>query len=112
MGKMANFDFDMQQRTALDSGIIKKLISSEGLVAKALYRQPITFVPNIKLLIATNSLPNLDNIDQSITRRFIFLELKNSFKGKENFNLKEELLKEKNLIFARGIHGAGRLIAR
>jgi len=99
VGKLANIDSDMQQNVQLDSGIIKKLVSWENISAKSVYKQPIEFKPYARLLIATNELPYLKTIDNSIRRRFIFLHLKKSFYGKENPNLVNEILEEKNDIF-------------
>jgi putative DNA primase/helicase len=103
----------MQQSVQLDSGIIKKLVSGESISAKSVYKQPIEFVPYARLLIATNELPYLKTIDDSIRRRFIFLHLKQSFYGRENPNLKNEILTEKNDILVRAIKGGlGRLLQR
>jgi len=112
IGKTVNIDSDMQQNVQLDSWIIKKLVSWESISAKTLYKQPIEFTPYIRLLIATNELPYLKTIDNSIRRRFIFLHLKQSFYWRENPNLVKEILEEKESIFVWSIRGLERLIAR
>ena len=112
IGKVANIDSDMQQNVQLDSGIIKKLISWESISAKTVYKQPIEFVPYARLLIATNELPYIKTIDNSIRRRFIFIHLKKSFYGKENPNLIKEILEEKDNIFVWAMHGLKRLLDR
>jgi putative DNA primase/helicase len=83
--------------------VIKKIISGEPITAKILYKQPIEYVPFARLLIATNEQPYLKTIDDSIRRRFIYLHLKNSFLGKEDFDLLDKLSEEKELIFAWAI---------
>lgn len=112
IGKLANIDSDMQQNVQLDSGIIKKLVSGEFISAKSVYKQPIEFKPYSRLLIATNELPFLKTIDNSIRRRFVFLDLKKSFYGKENPKLKIEILEEKNDIFVWAIKWLVRLLNR
>lgn len=110
--KLVNIDFDMQQNVQLDSWNIKKIISWEDIIAKTVYKQPITFIPYSRLLIATNELPFLKTIDNSIKRRFVFLHLKQSFYGKENPNLVKEILEEKENIFVWAIRWLERLIKR
>ncbi len=112
LGKLVNIDYDMQQQVQLDSGNIKKIISWEGLIAKPLYRQPIKMAPTVRFVIASNSLPRLETIDYSISRRFVFLELKKSFKDKEDFDLKDKLKEESNDIFAWAIQGLRTLLGR
>lgn len=84
-GKLALVDSDMQQSVQIDSGIIKKLVSGESILGKVVYQKPISFAPRARLLLATNELPYLRSVDNSIARRFIFLHLKQSFFGREDF---------------------------
>jgi phage/plasmid-associated DNA primase len=53
--------------------------------------------------MATNELPYVKTIDDSIKRRFVFLQLKQSFKGKEDVTLIDKIITEKEAIFARAI---------
>ncbi len=112
IGRLANIDSDMQQNTQLDTGVIKKLISWESISAKKMYKNPIEFLPYCRILIATNELPYLKTIDNSIRRRFVFLNLKQSFIGKEDFNLLNKILEEKNNIFVWAIDWLKRLLKR
>ena len=111
-GKLANIDSDMQQDVQLDSGIIKKIISWEPIVAKILYKQPVEYIPFARLLIACNEQPYLKTIDNSIRRRFIYLHLKNSFYGREDPDLIKKILKEIDNIFIRSVNWLSRLILR
>jgi phage/plasmid-associated DNA primase len=43
-------------------------------------------------------MPKVKHIDKSVTRRFYFLELRNSFVGREDIHLKEKLSKERKQI--------------
>jgi putative DNA primase/helicase len=52
-----------------------------------------------KLLVAANELPMLKSIDLAIKRRFVFLELRKTFYGKEDPLLTQKLITEKENIF-------------
>jgi len=110
--KLANIDFDVKDKVRLDDWTIKKIISWEKVSAKVLYKNPIQFKPICRLLIATNILPYIKSIDDSITRRFIFIHLKNSFKDRINVNLLNEIMEEKSEIFAWMIQWLKRLLNR
>ncbi len=110
--KLVNVDADMQQGVKIDSGNIKKLISWEPITGKAVYKIPENFHPMARWIMATNELPIVWSIDDSIVRRFVFLELKNSFREREDFNLKKDLQKELDWIFVWAIDWLKRLVAR
>lgn len=112
LNKLALIDSDMQQNVQLDSWIIKKIISWERVTWKMVYAKPISFSPVAKILVATNELPYIKSIDQSIKRRFVFLHLKHSFLGKEDPLLKKKLQDERDWIFARAFKWAVRLVKR
>ncbi len=111
-GKMVNIDSDMENGAFLDQPQIKKIISWESLTGKSVYHNPLSFRPFCKLLLATNAMPSIRNVDQSIKRRFIFVPLKNCFIGKEDIYLKDKLKDEIQWIFARALVGLQRLIRR
>jgi putative DNA primase/helicase len=111
-GKLINIEGDMSHGVQLDDAIIKKLVSWERIMIKPMYKQPIEFWPKVKLLIATNTLPFLKSIDNSVRRRFAFLELKQSFYGKEDITLVDKLITEKESIFVWAIQWLGKLLAR
>lgn len=111
--KLVNIDFDMKQKVQLDSAVIKRIISWEPIVVKVVYAQPIQIMPIVRIIIASNDLPKLENIDNSVHRRFIFLEIKRSFNiNEQNTRLKDGLLKESKDIFAWWIAWLRRLIER
>ena len=110
--KLVFIDSDLNNSIQLDSWIIKKLVSWEAILAKEVYKRPICFTPYARLLLCTNSLPYIKNIDKSISRRFVFLHLKKSFTENPDPNLKIKLKKEAPQIFARAIQGLKRLEKR
>ena len=110
--KLVNFDSDLQQSTQLDSWVIKKVISGESITWKQVYQKPLSFRPYTRLIIAANELPYLKSIDDSIRRRFIMLELKQSFVWREDYTLKDTLKEEREQIFAWAMIWLKRLVKR
>ena len=76
IGKLCNIDSDMFSQSFLDKEVIKKIISGESIITKQLYTQPIAFKPYARLICAANYWPKTKTKDDSITRRFFFLEFK------------------------------------
>ncbi len=97
--KLCNVDFDMFSQSYLDKEVIKKIISWETISAKLMYSQPVEFKPYSRIICASNYMPRVRHTDNSIARRFFFLELKNNFVWKEDYNLKTKLTEEKAAIF-------------
>lgn len=110
--KLANIETDLQQGVQLDWSVIKKIISWEKLLTKPLYKQPLEFSPVAKLLVAANELPMLKSIDLAIKRRFVFLELRKTFYGKEDPLLTQKLITEKENIFVWAVKWLERLLTR
>lgn len=101
MGKLVNIDNEMDSWAILDSSIIKSAISWEEISWKKVYVNPISFSTYARIIIASNLLPDTKNAkDDSVSRRFCFLNFKQSFILNRNTNLLQELLEEKDLIFA------------
>lgn len=109
--KLANIDYDVFSQAFLDKEVVKKIISWEQIVSKQLYSQPLPFKPFARILCASNYMPKVRHIDKSVSRRFYFLELRNSFVNNADIHLKEKLLAEKKKIFVWAFIGLKRLIA-
>lgn len=112
LGKKLILDEDMSHSVQLDSWIIKKIASGQSISWKKLYENSINFVPHWKLVIATNNLPRIETLDDAAKRRFIFLELRQSFMWREDFNLTQKLLSEKKEIFSRAFEWMLKLLER
>jgi len=110
LGKNLIVDEDMSHHVKIDSWVIKKIVSWQAISWKRLYENNLSFNPYWKLIIATNNLPKIQSMDHSAKRRFIFLELRQSFLGREDFDLLAKLLLEKEDIFARAFKWLLRLI--
>jgi len=67
---------------------------------------------NTRFLICSNELPSLYDASNAIANRFIILQMTESFLGKENLNLFEELKSELPQILNWSLLGLDRLLAR
>jgi P4 family phage/plasmid primase-like protien len=87
----------------------KKAIAMETMTANPKYKQPFDFKCGAKFAFATNGLPMVDDPSSGVFRRLIVISLNNSFVGKENWNLSNELKEEIPGIFNWALIGAQRL---
>ena len=55
---------------SLNDSLVNELTGGEGITARALYGQPITFVPQCYFFIAANDCLNLDGANSGLARRF------------------------------------------
>ena len=111
-GKKALIDSDLPHNIQLDASHIKKIVSGESVSGRLLYKNLITFIPTAKILVATNTLPRIKNIDESVKRRFIFIKLLQCFSWREDRELSQKLHHERDAIFSRAVQGLKRLINR
>jgi putative DNA primase/helicase len=79
------------------------------MTANPKYKQPFDFKCGAKFAFATNGLPMVDDPSSGVFRRLIVISLNNSFVGKENWNLSNELKEEIPGIFNWALIGAQRL---
>ena len=110
--KLLLVDSDSHDSVQIDSSLIKKIVSWEEIAWNMKHKDVISFKPYAKVLVWTNILPHIKNFDNAARRRFIFIHLKNSFKDNPNPNLLDEILEEKDQIFARAFEGLLRLMER
>ena len=81
----------------------------ETMTANPKYKAPFDFVCSAKFAFATNGLPMTDDPSSGVFRRLMVLSLNNSFVGRENWNLINELKEEIPGIFNWALIGAMRL---
>jgi putative DNA primase/helicase len=53
----------------LDETLVKRVTGTDTITARLLYREPFEFVPQFKLWLATNHLPDVRGVDEAIWRR-------------------------------------------
>jgi P4 family phage/plasmid primase-like protien len=70
----------------INEGPLKELTGGDSIQCRALYSKPITFVPQFKLVMATNNLPAIDGKDDGTWRRVRSVEFKSQFKEAEKID--------------------------
>jgi P4 family phage/plasmid primase-like protien len=80
----------------INEGVMKELTGGDSLQCRALYKGPISFIPQFKLVMATNNLPGMDGKDEGTWRRIRTVEFKSEFKETPT-NSKYQFKVDKNL---------------
>lgn len=73
---------------------LKKLTSTDPTIIRPLYKKAYSTCDVPKLIISFNDVPENLEIDQALRARMLTIKLINSFEGRENIYLKDELLEE------------------
>jgi P4 family phage/plasmid primase-like protien len=111
INKLINIVPEENKKALLNnSDLFKMLVSGEELTAKILYKDQFTFCPKAKLVFSYNELPFSNDHSNGFYRRFIVLSFPNSYIGKENRNLTNELKLEASGIWNRIIEAYKRLL--
>jgi putative DNA primase/helicase len=95
--------------------VVERLLSVSGedsITVDRKYRDPWTGRLSTRFVILTNELPRLSDSSGALASRFVVFVLRNSFYGRENPALTDELLVEAPSIFAWALAGLDRLRAR
>jgi len=95
--KNANIFGDLPKKAFDDVGIIKQLTGGDSICADVKFKGAINFYNYAKLISSCNEVPETPDVSDGFFRRAIIINFPNSFDGKENRNLLEELTTEKNM---------------
>ena len=97
-----NLSRETSSKAMRNDDAFKSLISSEKITGRRLYENSKEFVPETKFIFASNFFPEFKNLDTAILDRIIPIYFKDRVAGKieTNINLKEELIKEIDVIFS------------
>ena len=91
-----------------NEGLIKQLTGEDKVTARRLYCEPISFLPQFKLWLFTNHMPEVVGTDKGIWRRLKVIPFKLDLpEEKKDKHLKEKLMKEAEGILwwcIQGIH--------
>ena len=91
----------------LDDGVVKKLVSTEKIVARCLYREPMEFHPSAKLFLRTNHRPQISDASEGMWRRLHLLPFGAHFsEASRDVNLMAKLRSELPGILAWGVRGS------
>jgi P4 family phage/plasmid primase-like protien len=81
----------------INEGPMKELTGGDAIQCRALYQEPITFIPQFKLVMPTNNLPNIESKDEGTWRRIRACEFKSQFKEDPDPSSKYQFPVDKNL---------------
>jgi len=95
--KNANIFGDLPKKAFDDVGVIKQLTGGDSICADVKFKGAINFYNYAKLISSCNEVPETPDISDGFFRRAVIINFPNSFDGKENRNLLEELTTEQNL---------------
>jgi P4 family phage/plasmid primase-like protien len=70
----------------LNEGIMKEITGGDPLQGRALFKDSITFIPQFKLVVCTNTLLDVNSNDEGTWRRLCVCEFKSKFCTKEEFD--------------------------
>ena len=74
----------------LNEGIMKEITGGDPLQGRALFKDSITFIPQFKLVVCTNTLLDVNSNDEGTWRRLCVCEFKSKFCAKEEFDDERE----------------------
>jgi putative DNA primase/helicase len=90
-----------------DMATIKLLTGGDQVTGRSLYKEYQSYIPQFKIVFATNILPDIKSVDYGTRRRIEIIPFKNTFKGdSDDKNLEGKLMKEATGIFAWMVEGA------
>jgi len=95
--------------------VAERLLSISGedaLTIDRKYREPWTGCLGVRFLILTNELPRIADASGALASRFVVLQLRNSFYGKEDHELTDKLVTELPGILNWSLRGLDRLRER
>ncbi|CAD6521000.1 hypothetical protein NMT12_40108 [metagenome] len=115
VGKLANIFSDLESDELRHTGVLKAIISGEGLTVQEKYKEPFTLYPFSKMLFSCNRFPKSYDQGQGFFRRWIIVKWERNFEGdpKRNEHLKDKLKEnqeEKNKVFSCLIHLTRKLL--
>ena len=80
-GKRLIIAAELEEGMRLDTAIVKKLCSTDPILAEKKYKDPFTFVPSHTVILYTNHLPKIGTTDKGTWDRIIAVPFKANFRG-------------------------------
>ena len=108
--KLLNFSTEEGSSIIKDTSWIKAISSGDPIEAQFKMRDSFNFDPFCKLVYAMNDLPQIENFDKALSRRFMIIPFRNIFDTNKDISLKEgKLHKEMDGILQFALQGLRRL---
>ena len=73
-------------RTKYQCRINEKLTGNDKIIARALFKEPVEFSPQFKMLLMCNDLPNIPSNDDGTWRRLEVVDFVSRFVGKDDYH--------------------------
>ena len=67
------------EKCKLNVGLMKELTGGDKIIARALFKEPIEFKPQFKMVLTCNQKPQLPNDDEGTWRRVVLIEFNSKF---------------------------------
>jgi putative DNA primase/helicase len=111
-GKRIVITSELPRAKRMSTEVVKSITSKDRINAQRKYGQPFVFDPSHKLIMAGNDKPIIKDPTDGIWRRLALVLFGESFEGREDHQLEEKLMSEREGIMAWAIEGAQRWYAR
>jgi putative DNA primase/helicase len=100
------FAIEANEESTMDEAVVKSIVAADEISARALYKNPVQFVPQAKIIMAVNHLPVLVGNDHGIRRRIQVVPFRKRFDGsKKKEEIESQIRTEKDGIFAWMVRG-------
>ena len=86
-GKLVNLGDDIDSKMFKDTGMLKSLVSGEGVTVKRMYKDPFTFNNFAKLIYTCNKLPTFNDRTSGLLRRVCLIDIDNQIQEFDPFFL-------------------------
>lgn len=93
-GKRIIIAAELEEGTRLDTSTVKKLCSTDPILAEKKYKDPFTFIPSHTVVLYTNHLPKVGTTDKGTWDRLVTIPFNANFRG-----MKGEILNYADYLF-------------
>ena len=100
-GSIVNLAYDLNENLRGCESYLKSVASGDTVSGNRKFCDTVFFTPRAKLICASNHMLKLNDDSFGMRRRFMFCKFENCFMGRENVNLKKQLIAELPGIFNR-----------
>lgn len=83
-GKRIIIAAELEEGMRLDTSTVKKLCSTDPILAEKKYKDPFTFIPSHTVVLYTNHLPKVGTTDKGTWDRLVTIPFNANFRGMTN----------------------------